>query len=417
MAYKELIKSFDRIREYMRQFYVYGFRSRSEFDAKSARSYDNERRRIDSWLHDYMRFHQDASGRRFFLSIDSREAAQNPLYAAFRAKSFTDNDITLHFLLLDTLADGQAHSLRALLDALADAGMKDLDESTVRKKLREYMDMGLVCGEKSGRDMAYRLPQETEDLAAWRDAAAFYAEASPLGVAGSYLLSRMPQEETPFCFKHHYILHALDSEVLLALLELIAGQRGAKVTVHSSRRGAQVERYIVPLSIRESVQGGRRYLYGYDVRRKRFTCSRIDGILSVEDGGPVAAYEKVRAAGEAFAARMWGASTGAHPDETAAPSAAEHVEMVICAAEGEDFIRQRLERERRCGQVEAIDALRTRFTADVVDALELLPWIRTFTGRIESLTSSNPELERRFAQDLAAMERLYGEGGGEHAVL
>ena len=27
MAYSELIKNFDRIRDYMRQFYVYGFKS------------------------------------------------------------------------------------------------------------------------------------------------------------------------------------------------------------------------------------------------------------------------------------------------------------------------------------------------------------------------------------------------------
>ena len=46
MAYSELIKNFDRIRDYMRQFYVYGFKSRNEYDKKSARSYDNERRRI-----------------------------------------------------------------------------------------------------------------------------------------------------------------------------------------------------------------------------------------------------------------------------------------------------------------------------------------------------------------------------------
>ena len=46
MAYSELIKNFDRIRDYMREFYVYGFKSREEYDKKSARSYDNERR----WL-------------------------------------------------------------------------------------------------------------------------------------------------------------------------------------------------------------------------------------------------------------------------------------------------------------------------------------------------------------------------------
>lgn len=50
MAYSELIKNFDRIRDYMRQFYVYGFRSRNAYDKKSARSYDNGRRRIESWL-------------------------------------------------------------------------------------------------------------------------------------------------------------------------------------------------------------------------------------------------------------------------------------------------------------------------------------------------------------------------------
>ena len=54
MAYSELIKSFDRIRNYMREFYVYGFKSREEYGMKSTRSYDNERRRIESWLGDYV---------------------------------------------------------------------------------------------------------------------------------------------------------------------------------------------------------------------------------------------------------------------------------------------------------------------------------------------------------------------------
>ena len=31
MAYSELIKSFEKIRDYMRDFYVYGFKSREDF--------------------------------------------------------------------------------------------------------------------------------------------------------------------------------------------------------------------------------------------------------------------------------------------------------------------------------------------------------------------------------------------------
>ena len=82
MPYTELIKSFERIRIYMRDFYVYGFKSRTEYDKKSARSYDNERRRMESWLGDYMSFRQTEGGKNVFLTIDSRTTAQNPLYKA-----------------------------------------------------------------------------------------------------------------------------------------------------------------------------------------------------------------------------------------------------------------------------------------------------------------------------------------------
>ena len=67
MAYNELVKNFKRIRDYMREFYVYGFKSRDEFTKKSARSYDDERRRLESWLGDYMQFRQTAEGKNTFL--------------------------------------------------------------------------------------------------------------------------------------------------------------------------------------------------------------------------------------------------------------------------------------------------------------------------------------------------------------
>ena len=83
MAYSELIKNFNKIRDYMRDFYVYGFKSRDDYTKKSARSYDDEKRRIESWLGDYMKFHQTADGKNAFLSIDSRVTRHNPLYKAF----------------------------------------------------------------------------------------------------------------------------------------------------------------------------------------------------------------------------------------------------------------------------------------------------------------------------------------------
>ena len=89
-AYTELIKNFERTRAYMREFYVYGFKHREQYAAKSPRSYDDERRRVESWLGDHMGFVRTPEGKNVFLSIDSRRMDHNPLYKAWKAKSFTD---------------------------------------------------------------------------------------------------------------------------------------------------------------------------------------------------------------------------------------------------------------------------------------------------------------------------------------
>ena len=118
MAYSELLKDFRRIRTYLRDFYVYGFKVRSDFSEKSARSYDNERRRVESWMGDYVSFSQDSRGKRVFLSMDSRSVPHNPLYRAFKAKSFTSKDILLHFFLTDLFQDQGTVELRDVLPIL-----------------------------------------------------------------------------------------------------------------------------------------------------------------------------------------------------------------------------------------------------------------------------------------------------------
>jgi hypothetical protein len=115
VAYSELIKNFAGIRDYMRQFFVYGFKSRDEFNVKSSRSYDNEKRRVESWLSEYMSFRQDANGKAVFLTVDSRHIPDNPLYKAWKASGFTKNDISLHFLLMDILADNGTWTISAIL--------------------------------------------------------------------------------------------------------------------------------------------------------------------------------------------------------------------------------------------------------------------------------------------------------------
>ncbi|WP_337397475.1 hypothetical protein [Phascolarctobacterium succinatutens] len=80
MAYNELSKKYDDIRSMMRRFYVYGFETRQDFNDKSQRSYDDERRRIQSWLDEYMDINPDVAGTAYHISLDSRDISHNPLY-------------------------------------------------------------------------------------------------------------------------------------------------------------------------------------------------------------------------------------------------------------------------------------------------------------------------------------------------
>lgn len=204
MAYSELIKNFANIRDYISQFYIYGFKSRKEYDSKSARSYDNERRRIESWLGDYMSFAKGADGKNIFLSVDSRQITYNPLYKAFKAKSFTDRDIMLHFYILDILRDGEGFSSKDIADIISAEylpmfeDIKECDESTIRKKLCEYEKAGLITAEKQGKKKLYKRSTSNIDLTDCHDAISFFSEADPLGVVGSYLLDKYSDTDNHF---------------------------------------------------------------------------------------------------------------------------------------------------------------------------------------------------------------------------
>ena len=229
MAYSELIKNFSCIRDYMWEFYVYGFKSRDEYTKKSARSYDDERRRLESWLGDYMRFRQTSEGKNVFLSIDSRVSRHNPLYAAWKAKSFTDGDITLHFILFDILYSPDISLPLTDITEAVDSYLLSFNEprlfdsSTVRKKLNEYVSEGIIVSEKRGKTMYYRRADETET---WdMDVLDFFSEIAPCGVIGSYLLDKAGTHDEHFAFKHHYITSAMDSEVVCALFTAISEKR------------------------------------------------------------------------------------------------------------------------------------------------------------------------------------------------
>ena len=419
VAYSELVKNFDNIRMVMRDFYVYGFKSKADFNDKSGRTYDNDRRRIESWLSNFMYFRKNAKGKRCFISVDSRKIKHNPFYKALKAKSFTSRDIMLHFYLLDMLQDGVSMSLSELVEHLdydylshfADAGT--VDASTVRKKLAEYVKLGLIVAEKRGRELFYGRSKDRVGLNHWHEAISFFAETSPMGAVGSFLEDKFSNEVNIFSYKHHYLLQALESDVLVDLLD--AMQKKQTVRLASCTDGGKhISMRVLPLKIYVSTQSGRRYVMGWFFKAKRIILCRLDNLEQVLEPKDLPDFDKFLAQAEEMEQHLWGVSVNIPLGE--GKSSLDHVELVVRAGEEEPYILQCLEREKRCGKVTKIDEGRYQFTADVRDAGEMLPWLRTFIGRIESFTCSNNKIEERFWQDLDDVYAMYGlsKAGGGH---
>lgn len=412
MAYRELIKDFKKIRDYMREFYVYGLKSREEYTRKSARTYDDEKRRLESWLNNYMREKKTHEGKVVSISIDSRKVRHNPFFRAWRTKSFTDGDINLHFILMNVLGEKEeaisfreiVNRVEAYLCDFEEEGLSDeplcFDESTIRKKLQEYHSLGLLLAEKRGKSMYYRLSVEKQIPS--KEMLDFFSEIAPCGVLGYFLLDSFPEKVSFFRFKHHYMTGAMDSGILAELFSAMREKRSVKIKLFLKRSNCEAERELIPLKIRMSAQTGRQYLMAYSFERNRIFSVRIDHILSVKAFEKSDRFDELRRSLERMKAHLWAVNT-----EGSKGRHLEKVSFCVHYDKNEDFIHNRLVREKRCGAVVKLSENESRFTAEVYDSEELLPWIRSFIGRITEITFSNERLQKKFLKDLGIMYALY----------
>ncbi len=58
-----------------------------------------------------------------------------------------------------------------------------------------------------------------------------------------------------------------------------------------------------------------------------------------------------------------------------------------------------------------------QYQRESFDCNEMLPWVRTFTGRILSLECTAKSVEQRFYQDLEDMYQMYQTGGNTDGTV
>lgn len=401
-AFQELIKNFDRIRNYMRDFYIYGFKVRNDYKYKSSRTYDNERRRIESWIGDYIIWKHDARGKSVSISIDSKKVCSNPLYAIWKSKSFTDNDIILHFLLLDIL---QKHTYSA--DEITDKLSKDygiiFDMQTVRHKLNEYVKSGILFSEKSGKKLLYSLKEQTLlNLYCFSDileSIKYYQETMPFGFVGNTILDQMQVRNTIFRFKHYFMVHTLEDIILLQILKCIKEKRFISFENFSRKSNRTMQLYGVPMKIQVSTQTGRRYITLYYPKNRRFGNARLDYIQSVQSGNIVPYYDELIIKYENAIKKCWGVSFYSRPEWL-------YVKLYI-DEETETYIIERIKKEGRGGELLHIEKNTYLYSVESYDSNEIMSWVKTFTGRILSVECTNQEIADKFYHDMDILYDMY----------
>lgn len=405
-GFSELIKNFDKTRDYVRDFFIYGFKVRSEFNRKSSRTYDDEKRRAESWLDGFFRYVNTPRGKQAAITLDSGRIYENPLYKAYYSKSFTDNDIKLHFMITDILEDfPEGLCVRKVTEKLLDRYGEFFDEQTVRNKLKEYAAEGLYISSRQGKRDIFTLSPYTpaglfEKFPDLINAVKFFSEASEFGVVGNSILRTAGIKNDIFLNKHYYIVHTLEDEILLAISENISRKHRIKIT-NFGRRGCG-EFQGIPLKIYISCRTGRRYLIMYLDDKKRFCSFRLDCIKNLLDMGECPEFDSVANDLANNKDKVFGVSF------SGIKGCGGRVKIVFFADENrEKHIIDRLCREKRSGKVERTGENLFAYTGDFFDTNEIMSWLKSFTGRIVSVSGLGDYSEKRFLSDIKRMKDMY----------
>ena len=404
--FQELIKSFAKSRDYVRDFFVYGFKTREDFSQKSGRTYDNERRRIESWLSHYIQRDYSPQGKSISIVLNSNLLLTNPLYRVWKSKSFTDNDIMLHFFLMDLLQDKEPRTIEELTSEIFTNYDVLFEPQLIRKKVKEYEKEGLLTCQKSGKQyrylckdpLAFSIPDE---LPALLDAVRFYHIAAPLGIVGSTILDNQKTDNDLFTTKHGFFVHSLEDEIVLALLAAIQEHKSVVLTQQSTKTKLIQSIQGLPLKFFVSTRTGRRYLCLYLPAKERFTNLRLDSIKEVKTKDIANDYETYKQALERNLSKIFGVSFGtAHTND--------QIKLTLqIDEEKEAFILDRLLREGRGGTVTKIEKNIFTYEIEVFDGNEMMPWVKTFIGRIVSFESNKQYLKNKFYYDVNRMIAMY----------
>lgn len=317
-----------------------------------------------------------------------------------------------------TIDDGQDDFETTIKDLVNEIGEEKKKKPKPTKKtrlfniLKDYCDAGILVFDETKK--TYALPPVQmcdllKDHPGLASAIAFFSEYSPLGIVGSYLMDEHEIQNRTFVFKNKYIAQALDMIVLQDLLTAIHRHAVVKIYVEQYSGTVGPTSLIVPIRIFSRSVDGRQFVYAYHLEDAKFMTARLDNIYSVmipQDEETAAALaitgkqiDDIINEGIARLPYIWSSGLGKSVRE-------------ICIKFRDDnkIMLSHISRESRIGTVKQLENGEIAFSADMYQAVDMVPWLLGYTGRITSIHTQKNEgsgLVSRMVRHINGLHQIY----------
>lgn len=426
--FTDFMKHYNIIRTILRDVFLYGCFSRDGLEGKrklSSRKISYEIRRIQQYVQEeFIRTDRDGRYKLLSLSYDSIRNTENFLVKTYMTKSFTRSDLILYFYLLMTLnAQDKACSFTEIEEQLIGEGLLSYDNissKTIERKLNEMCNsLGILKYEIVKRTKHYSIAEDVleeldnEEIRSLITAvslfknilfpvtAGYYCELSLRDYA-MYERGIHLEAKDYFQYKNLHFHPVIEEQVLWQILNAIHERKYVTLNykqLYAERKDCTRE-LLRPYKIRYDINCGRFYLVSYD-KRNKLVMSRLDRTEDIEVAKCTYEVEKLEELYERDMKYSWSSVPLGAGNEP------EKVKLEISIAEPkENYIIEKIKSEVQEGNIERIGEGRYHLSLLVNDSLEMVPWIRSYSGYIKVIQGRG--LIRKMAEDWKEMLEIYG---------
>ena len=384
-SYTKTAKNYELHRKFIRNLAIYCYRSRQEYGEINiaGRTYDNYIRGfLDCIDRDFIKVSTRGKEKVFRFNADMYKSSYNHLVSTYFTKSLTKNTFYC-IIILQILSKGDSLTKTEIADAIAKANddkQLDISPSTLNRALGNLTDSGLLKESKKKNKEYYQLAdnildQLTEnELLELYNAVSFFRNVSLLSVPGYYLANTIsqylenhecdcPEKNSLWQYRFCNYSKIVDDEVVYNILQSMENKKDKYIEINYVNKKSDNSIWPVPEALSTDYPYGRTYMLTteHEVKKvEKITKSQLKDFKKLDLIFTFKATDNERKV---------------------------------------TTIKHRLQKEAACMHCTELDKEHYRYTATVLDALSLVPWIRSFHKYVSLGSDTDEAVKKLFEKD------------------